>query len=197
MWDIFKYLLSKKDLSTVDRGNQIYKYLPMMEKLEEKVMLLMEHAEEVDQNSKSLKIPDEMMNHNHLESGNVKVDNKLYPSCPKCNHTLLNQLKENKAIAKSNNTLHVEYKKDKKKLENYLLYGGSPLKKDGKDLVKIDPPKLKDLIIMCKCWRNKHASYVGGLVCALLCKDTVSDKQYKAGQCPTCICSCAFVFTFK
>jgi hypothetical protein len=30
MWDIFKYLLSKKDLSTVARGNQIYKYLPMM-----------------------------------------------------------------------------------------------------------------------------------------------------------------------
>jgi hypothetical protein len=31
-------------------------------------MLLMEHAEEVDQNSKPLKIPDEMMNRNHLES---------------------------------------------------------------------------------------------------------------------------------
>jgi hypothetical protein len=83
MWDIFKYLLSKKDLSTVTRGNRIYKYLPMMEKLEGKVMLLMERAEEVNQNSKSLKIPDKMMNCNHHESGSFKVDNKLYPSCPK------------------------------------------------------------------------------------------------------------------
>ncbi len=62
MWDIFKYLLTKKDPSTVARGNQIYKYLPMMEKLEGKVKLLIECAEEADQNSKSLKIPDEMMN---------------------------------------------------------------------------------------------------------------------------------------
>jgi len=38
MWDIFKYLPTKKDLSTVARGNQIYKYLPMMEKLEGKVL---------------------------------------------------------------------------------------------------------------------------------------------------------------
>jgi hypothetical protein len=197
MWDIFKYLLSKKDLSTVARDNQIYKYMPMMEKLEGKVMLLMEHAEEVDQNYKFLKIPEEMMNHNHLELGSFKVDNKPYPSCPKCNHTLLGQPKENKVITKSNNKLHAEYKKDKKKLENYLLYGGSPLKKDGKDLSMIYPPKLKDLIIMCKCWCNKYASYVGGLVCALLCKDTMSGKQYKAGQCPACICSCTFVFTFK
>jgi hypothetical protein len=125
-----------------------------MEKLEGKVMLLMERAEEVDQNSKSLKIPDEMMKRNHLELGSFKVDNKLYPSYPKCNHILLNQPKENTAIAKSNNKLQVEYKKDKMKLENYLLCGGSPLKKDGKDLGKIDPPKLKDLIIMCKCWRS-------------------------------------------
>ncbi len=80
MWDIFKYLLSKKDLSTVARGNQIYKFLPMMEKLEGKVKLLIERAEEADQNSKLLKIPDEMMNRNHLESGSFKVDYKLYPS---------------------------------------------------------------------------------------------------------------------
>ena len=80
MWDIFKYLLTKKDLSTVARGNQIYKFLPMMEKLEGKVKLLIERAEEADQNSKSLKIPDEMMNRNHLESGSFKVDYKLYPS---------------------------------------------------------------------------------------------------------------------
>ncbi len=183
--------MSKKDLSTVARGNQIYKYLPIMEKLEGKLMLLMEHAEEVDQNSKSLEIPDEMLNHNHHESGSFKVDNKLYPSCPKCNHTLLDQPIENKAIARSNNKLQAEYKKDKKTLEKYLLYGSSPLKKDGKDLGKIDPPKLKDLIIMCKCWCNKHVFYVGRLVCALLCKYTVSGKQYKVGQCPTCICSCA------
>jgi hypothetical protein len=183
-----------KDLSTVVRGNQIYKYLAMMAKLEGKVMLLVERAVEVDQNSKSLKIPDEMMNRNHLEElGSFKVDDKVYPSCPKCNHTLLNQPKENKAIAKSNNKLHAEYKKDKEKLENYLLYGSSPLKKDGKDLGKIDPPKLKDLIIMCKCWHNKHASYVRGLVCALFCKDTMSGKQYKAGQCPACVCSCALL----
>jgi len=102
MWDIFKYLLTKKDLSTVARGNQIYKYLPMMEKLEGKVNLLIERAEEVDQNSKSLKIPDEMMNRNHFESGSFKVDYKLYPSCPKCNHTLIDQPKENKSISKSN-----------------------------------------------------------------------------------------------
>jgi hypothetical protein len=199
MWDIFKYLLSKKDLSTVARGNQIYKCLPMMEKLEGKVMLLKEHAEEVNQNSKSLKIPDKMMNCNHFESGsfNFKVDNKLYPSCPKCNHILLNQPKENKDITKSNNKLQAKYKKNKKKLDNFLLYGDSPLRKDGKELGKIDPPKLKDLIIMCKCWRNKHASYVGWLICALLCKDSMSGKGYKAGQCPACICSCTFVFTFK
>jgi hypothetical protein len=80
MWDIFKYLLTKKDLSTVVRGNQIYKFLPMMEKLEGKVKLLIERAEEADQNSKSLKIPDEMMNRNHLESGSFKVDYKPYPS---------------------------------------------------------------------------------------------------------------------
>jgi hypothetical protein len=108
MWDIFKFLLSKKDLSTVARDNQIYKYLPMMEKLEGKVMLLMERAEEVDQNSKSLIVPDKMMNCNHLESGSFKVDNKLYPSCPKCNHNLLDLPKENKAIAKSNNKLQAE-----------------------------------------------------------------------------------------
>jgi hypothetical protein len=41
---------------------------------------LIERAEEADQNSKSLKIPDEMMNRNHLESGSFKVDYKLYPS---------------------------------------------------------------------------------------------------------------------
>ncbi len=140
MWDIFKYLLSKKDLLTVAKGNQIYKYLPMIEKLEGKVMLLIERAEEVDQNSKSLKIPDKMMNRNHFESGSFKVDNKLYPSCPKCNQTLLDQPKENKAITKSNNKLQVEFKKDKKKLDNFLLYGGSPLKKSGKELGKIDPP---------------------------------------------------------
>jgi hypothetical protein len=169
----------------------------MMEKLEGNVMLLIEHAEEVDQNSKSLKIADKMMNCNHFESGSFKVDNKLYPSCPKCNHTLLNLPKENKDIAKSNDKLQAEYMKDKKKLDNFLLYGDSPLRKDGKELGKIDPPKLKDLIIMCKCWRNKHASYVGGLICALLCKDSMSGKQYKVGQCPASICSCTFVFTFK
>jgi hypothetical protein len=91
MWDIFKYLLSKKDLSTVARGNQICKYfLSMMEKLEGKLKLLIKRAEEADQNSKLLKIPDEMMNRNHLESGSFKVDYKLYPSCAKCNHTLIN-----------------------------------------------------------------------------------------------------------
>jgi hypothetical protein len=169
----------------------------MMEKLEGKVKLLIERAEEADQNSKSLKIPDEMMNRNHLESGSFKVDYKLYPSCAKCNHTLINQPKENKAIAKSNDKIQAEYRNDKKKFDNFLHHGGSPLKKDGKELGKIDPPKLKDLIIMCKCWRNKHASYIGGLVCALLCKDPVSGKQYKMGQCPVCVCSFAFVFTFK
>jgi hypothetical protein len=108
MWDIFKYLLTKKDLSTVARGNQIYKYLPMMEKLEEKVKLLIERAEEADQNLKSLKTPDKMMNCNHLESGSFKVDYKLYPSCAKCNHTLIDQPKENKAIVKSNDKIQAE-----------------------------------------------------------------------------------------
>ncbi len=197
MWDIFKYLLSKEDLSTVARGDQIYKYLPMMENLEGKVKNLIARAEEVDQNSKSLKIPDKMMNCNHLELGSFKADNKLYPSCPECTHTLLIQPKEDKAITKSNNKIQAEYSNDKKKLDNFLLHGSSPLKKDVKELGKIDPPKLKDLIIMCKCWCNKHASYVGGSLCALLCKDTVLGKQYKMGQCPTCVCSCTFIFTFK
>jgi hypothetical protein len=95
MWDILKYLLTKKDLSTVARGNQIYKYLPIMEKLDGEVKLLIECVEEADQNSKSLKIPDEMMKRNHTESGSSKVDYKLYSSCTKCNHTLINQPKEN------------------------------------------------------------------------------------------------------
>jgi len=160
---------------------------------------LIERAEEADQTSKSLKIPDEMMNHNHFESGSFKVDYKLYPSCPKCNHTLIDQPKENKSIAKSNNKIQAEYRNHKKKFDNFLYQCGSLFKNDGKELGKIDPPKLKDLIITCtcKCWRNKHASYIGGSVYALLCKDPVSGKQYKMGQCPVCVCSCAFVFTFK
>jgi hypothetical protein len=151
-------MLSKKDLSTVARGNQIYMYLPILKFLEGKVKLLIERAEEVDQNSKSLKIPDEMINCNHLELGSFKYDNKLYPSCPKCNHTPIDQPKENKAISKSNSKIQAEYRNDKRKLDNFCLCGGSPLKKDGKELGKIDPPKLKDLIIMCKCRGYKHAS---------------------------------------
>ena len=116
------------------------------------------------------------MNRNHFESGSFKVDYKPYPSCPNCNHTLIDQPKENKSIAKSNDKIQAEYRNDKKKFDNFLYQGGSPLKKDGKELGKIDPPKLKDLIITCKCWRNKHASYIGRSVCALLCKDPVSGK---------------------
>jgi hypothetical protein len=42
-----------------------------------------------------------------------------------------------------NDKLQAEYKKDKKKLENYSLYGNSPLKMDRKDLGKIHPLKLR------------------------------------------------------
>jgi len=68
----------------------------------------------------------------------------------------------------------VEFRNDKKNLDSFLHQGDSPLKKDGKELGTIDPPKLKDLIIMCKCWHNKHASNIGGLVCALLSPSTPS-----------------------
>jgi hypothetical protein len=111
-----------------------------MEKLEEKVMLLIEHAEEVDQKSKSLKIPDKMMHPNHLELGSFKVDNELHPSCPKCNHTLLNQPKETKAIAKSNNNLHAEYKKDKKKLETIFFLAALNSRRIGRILVRLILP---------------------------------------------------------
>jgi hypothetical protein len=92
--------------------------------------------------------------------------------------------KKIKPLQKSNNKIQAEHRNDKKKFDNFLHRGGSPLKKDWKELGKIDPPKLNDLIIMYKCWRNKHASYIGGLVCALLCKDPMSGKQYKMEQCP-------------
>ena len=140
----------------------------------------------LDRTSESLKIPDKMMNHNHLES-----------SCAKCNHTLINQPKENEAIAKSNDKIQAEYRIDKKKIYNFLHHGGSPLKKDGKWLGKIDPPKLKDLIIMCKCWRNKNASYIGGSVCALCVKAPCQASSTRWDSAPFVYVFCAFVFTFK
>jgi hypothetical protein len=136
-----------------------------------------------------------MQERGYLQSGSFKVDHRLFPDCPKCNHTLIDQPHENKATIKSNEALKEEWKRNRKKLDNYLYHDGSPLLNKGKAVSKINNPKLKGVIIMCHCWHNKHASYFGGSACALQCKDPVSGKQYKAGQCPVCICSCAFVCT--
>jgi hypothetical protein len=194
MWDVFRFLLSKKSLS-VTRGNQIYNYLRLMEKLEAQVKQKMERADEVDKNARSLKISETMMNRGHLESGNFKLDFRLYPVCAKCKHSLIDQPKENKNAIRENSKAMEEWKRQKKQLENFLHHGGSPLVKNGKTLSKVDNVKEKEVIIICHCWQNKHSFFAGGSVCALLCKDPATDKQYKMGQCPVCVCSCAFVCT--
>jgi hypothetical protein len=102
-------------------------------------------------------------------------------------------LNENKVAAKANDKLTVEWKKNKKKLETYLHHDGSPLMKYGKAVAKVDVLKFKELVIMCHCWQNKHRLNVGGAVCLLQCKDPVSGKQYKLGECPVCLCGCGFV----
>ncbi len=91
----------------------------------------------------------------------------------------------------------MEWKKNKKKLETYLYHDGSPLMKAGKAVAIVDAPKFKELVIMCHCWQNKHRLYVGGAVCLLQCKDPVSGKKYKLGECPACLCGCRFARTKK
>jgi hypothetical protein len=194
MWDVFRFLLSKKTLS-VARGNQIYNYLRLMEKLEAQVKQKMERADEVDKNARSLKISETMMNRGYLEPGNFKLDFRLYPVCAKCKHSLIDQPKENKDAIRENRKAKEEWKRQKKKLKNFLHHDGSPLVKNGKTLSKVNNVKEKEVIIICHCWQNKHSSFAGGLACALLCKDPATDKQYKMGQCPVCVCSCTFVCT--
>jgi hypothetical protein len=95
----------------------------------------------------------------------------IYTLCTRCDNTLINEPKENKATAKANDKLTVEWKKNKKKLESYLYHDGSPLMKAGKAVSKDDVLKFKEVVIMCHCWQNKHRLYVGGAVCVLQCKD--------------------------
>ncbi len=114
-------MLPKKNLS-INQGNKLSALLSLMERNEAKIKLEMDCADVLDQDCKPHKIRNKMSDQEYLQSGSLKVDWKVYPLCPRCIHTFINKFKENKATAKTNDKLTVEWNKKKKKLENYLYH---------------------------------------------------------------------------
>jgi hypothetical protein len=108
---------------------------------------------------------------------------------------LVDEPKENKKIKRSNEKLSKNWAANKKIYNEWKDGNGPPLVIDGKVVKNFKSPKYEDELLVCHCYQNHHSVVKGGTKCILKCYDANTKKQYKAGTCPACKCSCAFVCT--
>ena len=92
----------------------------------------------------------------------------------------------------------IQWEKNSTTVANFLEGKGVSLKdKKGNPTTKVPNPKFSEEPLMCHCWQQCMSHIAGGYFCFYGCVDQITGKQFEEGQCPVCICDCAFVCTTK
>ena len=193
-WGFVKYVLRHSSLKRQEE-HDISRYIQIMEMVEKACTgEIFEGVRSKKGNGKTIKLKGSAGRRKFMEDGGSKPE-ASFKRCACCGHILVDEPKENKKIKRSNEKLSKKWAANKKIYKDWTDGNGPPLVVDGKVVKDFKNPKYEDELLVCHCYQNHHSVVKGGTKCILECYDANTKKQYKAGTCPACKCSCAFVCT--
>ena len=191
-WAVISGIVANSNLGR-ELTHQLQAYLSLMGRLETTAGHAISEANEVDRNSKSIKLTGQDLHRPMLGDRATKPLPAL-ASCAKCGHCLVDEPFSNRENARLNKTMRDDWAKDHAQHEEFLKTGRNPLlDKNGKAVGKHKNPTLLPELLVCHCWQNTVEAFVGGKECFFRCYDAKTKTQFKPGKCPVCICRCHFV----
>jgi hypothetical protein len=190
-WAVISGIVANSILGR-EATHQLEPYLSMMSRVESTSRRAITEAEDVNKNTKSIKLTGRDRNRMMLEDRASKPIH-AYSLCAMCGHSLVDEPFCNRENARLNKSIREAWAKDHAQHEEYIKSGRNPLvDKNGKVIAKHKNPTLLPEILVCHCWHNTNESFVGGRRCHLNCYDAKTKTQYKPGTCPVCKCLCHF-----
>lgn len=196
IWSVLQVVVANVSIRK-DASHDLQRYLDLMMRIEATARRAISEADERDKNAKSIKLPGPVMERMYLKGRGTKPQHQFLV-CAKCGHPLVDEPPFNKDYYRTNKTLEGEWLNMNRQMQEYLVTKCNPLlDKKGAIITALKNPTYQEEVLICHCWHNFQSPIAGGTVCALKCYASKSKKQYPAGKCPACICSCAFVCTKK
>jgi hypothetical protein len=191
-WAILSGIVANTTLGR-ELTHQLKAYLSLMGRLETTAGLVISEADEVDQNSKSIKLSGCDLQRSMLGDGATKPSTAM-SSCAKCGHCLADKPIANKENGRLNKAKREEWAKDLAQHKEYVKTGRNPLlDKNDKVITKHKNPTLLPELLVSHCWQNRNEAFAGGEECFFGCYNPKTKTQYKPGKCPVCVCQCHFV----
>ena len=196
IWVIMSTVLKTGVLRRTEK-HDLHSYLEFMIRIEASSRRELADADLIDKNSKSYNHPTEEMERLYMSNGGFKPLAQ-FQTCVKCGHNLVDKPAQNKSAMRDNKRVQLQWEKDSTTAANILQGKGVSLKdKNGNPTTKVVNPKYSEEPLMCHCWQQCMSQIAGGYFCFYGCVDPITGKQYEEGQCPVCLCDCAYVCTKK
>jgi hypothetical protein len=164
-----------------------------MGRLESTAKWAITEADEVDKNSKSIKLFDQDL-HWMMQADRATKPIQAISSCVMCGHCLIDKLFSNRENARLSKIKRDDWAKDHVQHEEYVKTGRNPLlDKNGKAITKHKNPTLLPMLLFCHCWHNTNEAFAGGKKCFLDCYDPKTKNKYKLGKFHVIFCHCHFI----
>jgi hypothetical protein len=196
IWVIMSAVLKTGVLRRTEK-HDLQSYLKFMIRIEASSRRELAEADLIDKNAKPYNLPTEEMERLYMSNGGFKPPAQ-FQTCVKCGHNLVDEPAQNKTAVRDNKRVQLQWEKDSTTATNFLQGKGVSLKdKKGNPTTKVANPKYSEEPLMCHCWQQCMSQIAGGYFCIYGCVDPITGKQYEEGQCPVCLCDCAFVCTKK
>ena len=194
IWVIMSTVLKTGVLRRTEK-HDLHSYLEFMIRIEASSRRELADADLIDKNSKPYNHPTEEMERLYMSNGGFKPPAQ-FQTCVKCGHNLVDEPAQNKSAMRENKRIQLQWEKDCNTVSNFLQGKGDSLKdKKGNLTTKVANPKFLEEPLMCHCWQQCMSQIAGGYLCVYGCVDQITGKQYEEGQCPVCLCDCAYVCT--